>query len=503
MMNTKLIKKSLLALMLAAILLTACTPSTSQKRTIALDPLYSGTWQLVAYGNKDRSAIITPGLRSFIAFQQDGSLSGNAGCNNFFGTFKADEDGSFSVNEPLGSTLMFCEDFMDEEAAFLAAIQSAEGFFFNEDELLVINFKDSAEGYDYMLFINRQSPAMLGSGWVLKSLVTPDGEIPVSPASAPLLNLSEDKSMKGNGGCNNIFSEFTAEDGRIEFGPIGSTMMYCDGLMDVEASYTLALEEVSRYEIISDQLVLSSEDYTTVLTFFTTEFMLEQTQWRLVILNGEGIPEAVQATLTLSPEGDNRSGTVFGSAGCNRYSGTYTQEADRLTINIPVLTAMECDAGMDVEAAFIAALQGELTFQIYFNRLTLISDNHSLVFLGEQPSLAGQWRLNRMGTPDNPVDITFEQTILAEFTVFERSAIGLITGTTPCSNYSARFFTDRNLVTFGTPASSDLGQCTTASELDTQFFEALQNAAQYEFSQGQLILRDAQGKQLLEFARPF
>jgi heat shock protein HslJ len=502
-MNTKTISKTMLIILFISVVLTACAPSTGQKKTIALEPLYSGTWYLVAYGNDDNTAILTPGLRLFMAFQQDGSLSGNAGCNNFFGTFTATEDGSFSVNEPLGSSLMFCENGMDEEAAFLAAIQSAEGFFFNENDQLVINFKDSSEDFDFMLFINQQNAALLGTGWVLSTLVTPDGEHAIPPASAPLLNLSEDDSMTGNGGCNTIFSDFTAEDGRISFGTIASSMMFCEGLMELEASYMLALEEVSRYEIIGDRLVLSDDQNSTVLTFFTTAFMLEETQWRLYVLNGETIPEMTVVTLTLSPEGEELGGTVFGSAGCNRYSGNYTREADRVNINILALTAMECESGMDIEASFLAALQEELTFQIQFNRLILTSENNALLFLGEAPSLAGNWRLNRMGTPDDPVEITFDQTILAEFEVWEGSVIGSITGSTRCYEYSARFFTDREFITFDMQEMKALDQCSDGTELDDQFFEALKNAAQYQFSQGNLILFDDQGIQLLEFAPQF
>jgi heat shock protein HslJ len=447
-MNTNFYYKFTLVVLSISMLLAACAPSASQKKTTDLEPLYSGTWQLVAYGNEEGTSIVTPGLQTFAVFQEDGSLSGNAGCNNYFGAFKAADDGSFTVEGPLGSTLMFCEQFMDEEATFLTALQSAEGFFFNESGQLVINFSDSADGYDFMVFVNQKSMPLLGTGWVLTSLVTQEGEIFIPPANAPLLNLSEDNSMTGNGGCNNIFSEFTAENGNIEFGPIGSTMMFCDGLMELEAGFTTGLDVVTRYEISGDRLLLSDDSYTTVLTFFAADVELVRTQWRLYVLNGEEIPENINVTLNLSPEGDNSEGSIFGSAGCNRYSGTYSLEGDRLTINIPLLTAMECDAGMDVEAAFIAALQGELTFQIFYNRLILTSENNTLLFLGERPSMAGDWRLLRMGTPENPVDITFEQTILAEFIIEEMAATGLITGTTPCREYTAGFFIDRDFITF-------------------------------------------------------
>jgi len=162
-----------------------------------------------------------------------------------------------------------------------------------------------------------------------------------------------------------------------------------------------------------------------------------------------------------------------------------------------------CDASMETEDAFLAALQDQLTFQIHFNRLILTSENNALLFLGERPSLAGNWRLLRMGTPENPVDITFENTILGEFMIEEMAPTGLITGTTPCQEYTAGFFIDRDFVTFGTPEMTNLNQCDEMSEIETQYFEALQNAGQYEFSMGNLILRDGEGTQLLEFNLEF
>jgi heat shock protein HslJ len=309
--------------------------------------------------------------------------------------------------------------------------------------------------------------------------------------------------MTGNGGCNQLSSEFTSGDGAISIGEIASTMMFCDGLMELEAGFTTGLDVVTRYEISGDRLQLSDDAYTTVLTFFAADVELTQTQWRLYVLNGQEIPENINVTLTLSPEGENRESAVFGSAGCNRYSGTYSLEGDRLTINILAVTAMMCDASMETEDAFLAALQDELTFQIQYNRLILTSENNTLLFLGERPSLAGDWRLLRMGTPEDPVDITFEQTILAEFMIEEMAATGLISGTTPCQEYTAGFFIDRDFVTFGTPEMINLNQCDDMSEIETQYFEALQNAAQYEFSRGNLILRDGEGTQLLEFNLQF
>jgi heat shock protein HslJ len=502
MFTFNLIQKSVLIVLVFSALLVACIPVTNQNKTIAVEPLYNGTWYLVAYGNEQGTTIVEPGLRTFIRFQEDGSISGNAGCNNLMGGLMASEDGSLTLDGPLATTRMACEQFMDAEWTFLTALEGAESFFINESGQLVINFKDSPDGYTHMIFTNQQNALFLGTGWVLESMVTPEGEILISPANAPVINFAEDGSMSGSGGCNRISAEFTAEDGQLSLGEIASTLMACDQGMEIEASFTEALRQVTKFEVIGDRLVLSDDQRSTVLRFFAADLELSLTQWRLYVLNGESIPENVMVTLTLQPGAENSQGTLFGSAGCNRYSGGYSLEADRLKPEVLAVTAMMCDAGMETEAAFLAALQDEMTFQIQYNRLILSSENNILLFVGEKPSLAGSWRLILLGDPENPVEIFMGEPIVAEFSIAEGAPTGLLSGTTSCYAYSARYFTDQDFVSIGTPERSESDSCQEPLDHEAQYFTALQNGVTYGFRQGSLLIFDGEGKQLLEFVTP-
>ena len=145
---------------------------------------------------------------------------------------------------------MYCEDFMEEETAFMTAIQSARSFSFNEEGQLVIKFKESDKGFDFLVFDNKQSSTLFDTVWELSSLLTPDGEINVPAENAPALVLADDNNMTGNGGCNNIWSEFVA-GWEITFGPVASTMMFCEG-DGTEDGYT-RVGSSHRYEIIEDR----------------------------------------------------------------------------------------------------------------------------------------------------------------------------------------------------------------------------------------------------------
>jgi heat shock protein HslJ len=87
----------------------------------------TGDW-IVTGINNGRMAVVSPleGTRPTSRFGEDGEISGDAGCNRFFGPYVVD-GASMSIG-PLGSTLMACADVgVDEqERQYLAALESVD-----------------------------------------------------------------------------------------------------------------------------------------------------------------------------------------------------------------------------------------------------------------------------------------------------------------------------------------------------------------------------------------
>ncbi|NIN65877.1 MAG: META domain-containing protein, partial [Anaerolineae bacterium] len=84
------------------------------------------------------------------------------------------------------------------------------------------------------------------------------------------------------------------------------------------------------------------------------------------------------------------AGEIGGSAGCNRYFGSYGVEGDKLTIGPLASTEMYCypDEVMDQERAYLAALGGAASFKVEGDRLE-IADSAGrtvLVFAVWQPA---------------------------------------------------------------------------------------------------------------------
>ncbi len=93
-------------------------------------------------------------------------------------------------------------------------------------------------------------------------------------------------------------------------------------------------------------------------------------------LRGNGFSTPVAGTkLTATFAAD---GSLSGSAGCNRYTATYTADAGKLTITPPASTKKFCSEPADVmaqEAAFLAALPTATSYQLSGKTLDLLRDD--------------------------------------------------------------------------------------------------------------------------------
>lgn len=76
---------------------------------------------------------------------------------------------------------------------------------------------------------------------------------------------------------------------------------------------------------------------------------------------------------------DEANGQVFGDAGCNRFTGSFTVRGARLTISPLATTLMACgDAQMKAETSFLKRLQSATGFTQVGDTLTLTGGGTSL-----------------------------------------------------------------------------------------------------------------------------
>ena len=100
---------------------------------------------------------------------------------------------------------------------------------------------------------------LAGSTW---SLVLIDGQKPVSSRAALTINA---KSLSADAGCNGMGGDLTIAPDRLVTGPIISTQMYCDGVMEQERAVSALLAASPQYKVEGNTLTLTAPGHSAKL----------------------------------------------------------------------------------------------------------------------------------------------------------------------------------------------------------------------------------------------
>ena len=97
---------------------------------------------------------------------------------------------------------------------------------------------------------------------------------------------------------------------------------------------------------------------------------LENTNWKLTRLGSKSI---TATTTRREPHFalDSKTKRVAGFGGCNRFTGTYEQNSDRLTFGKMAMTFMACPEEMETERDFVGVLDQARSWKILGNQLEL------------------------------------------------------------------------------------------------------------------------------------
>jgi len=152
--------------------------------------------------------------------------------------------------------------------------------------------------------------------------------------------------------------------------------------MTLEGAYLEALGTVTGFAV-DGKLTLHGDEID--LTFdeevSLVALPLVGTTWTLTtIASGDAVSSVLNGTdVTAVFTAD---ATVSGSAGCNRYSGSYTWTGDQLSFSPLATTKMACaDDVMAQESAFLASMEQVASLAIEGSQLTL-ADGSGALLLG-------------------------------------------------------------------------------------------------------------------------
>jgi heat shock protein HslJ len=203
--------------------------------------------QLVTAGELSRALFnIESGSITF----SDGSLSATVGCNNVFGSAELTigDPSTITLSGPLASTKMFCEGLMEAEAALISIL---------EGEFLSI-VGDGITSSNGMIRVEGGVPI------AMPSVIAPEYPpfmIQIDGTNYDVASgyvVIDGDRLSASVGCNTLGGGVLVDGDSLTLdGPLISTMMYCEGLMDAEAALATVLQGenltwVSPLELRSD-----------------------------------------------------------------------------------------------------------------------------------------------------------------------------------------------------------------------------------------------------------
>jgi heat shock protein HslJ len=113
---------------------------------LPIPSLVGTNWQASSYNN-GRGGVqsLLSGTEITAVFTDDGQISGSAGCNRYFGPYQSGGE-SLKIG-PLASSRILCEPpaVMDQEHAFLAALEAATQYQFENGRLVLRDASDATQ----------------------------------------------------------------------------------------------------------------------------------------------------------------------------------------------------------------------------------------------------------------------------------------------------------------------------------------------------------------------
>jgi heat shock protein HslJ len=214
-----------------------------------------------------------------------------------------------------------------------------------------------------------------GSAWILSEL-PPDDLLDKVTATLSF----DGGTAAGTDGCNRYSGAYTFDGNELRFGQLAVTMMACpEPVMEQAKRYQDVLEAARGARREEDSLVLVDAAGELRARYDAQPATLADTRWTVTgYNNGKGGVVSVAAGTSLSLEFD-AAGAVSGSAGCNRFRGSYTEFDGTVEFGPLAASRKMCqDEVMEQEAMFLEALPRGTTLRFEADRLELRNEDGAL-----------------------------------------------------------------------------------------------------------------------------
>ena len=240
-------------------------PTASAELASPTTALEGTLWLLLTYvDSQGMETKVLPGSEVTATFENN-TIEGNAGCNNYFGSYQTNGN-QLSVKVG-GITMMYCDQLMGQEQAYILALGNSSSYEIIDNELIIYDQR----GQPILTYRVFEPLPLNNTTWNLIFYNNGKGAL-TSPLLGTNITTIFDQSgtMGGTTGCNEYNSNFMTSGDVMEIGPIGATRMYCsepDGVMEQESSYLQALSLTKYYSIQGDELELMDGNSTKMAIY--------------------------------------------------------------------------------------------------------------------------------------------------------------------------------------------------------------------------------------------
>ncbi len=235
--------------------LSGCCRVAAATRTGKPMTSLDGTgWQLKELPGTEAGALAKLPRPVAVRFES-GRLSGFAGCNNFTGSYEL--AGDRLVIGPVASTQMACPDpGSTVEQAFHRALKGSWRF-----EIAGNDLTATTDSGATLRFVREAPPQLAGVDWKVTSFNNNRHAVVGVIGESRLTLAFKDGQVSGSAGCNNFHGSYSADGGKIQFGPLATTRRACaEDLMNQEKEFLAALASAVTWKIDGNVLDMHRPD---------------------------------------------------------------------------------------------------------------------------------------------------------------------------------------------------------------------------------------------------
>lgn len=198
------------------------------------------------------------------------------------------------------------------------------------------------------------------------------------PGGGPLsLDFTTPGLVAATAGCNTASGTVEFTDGKITTDTMASTMMACEpAVMESDAWVTTFLSAQPSWTLSGDTLTVTTDTITVTLAdkkVVDPDRPVQGTAWTVTSLITTDAVTSSLALETSAPELTIAAdGSVTGSTGCNRMTGSATVTDTTITFAPMGTTRMACEPEVaDIERHVLTVLDGEVTVAVDAATMTL------------------------------------------------------------------------------------------------------------------------------------